>query len=357
MHGQGNISVREIVGMRLASHRFGDPDLKTPAEVVSFMGAMQAQDFGMARWAVGIRMAECTMEAVQQAFDRGDFLRTHVLRPTWHLIPAADIQWMLALTAPKIKSSMRARDRDLELTEELYARTNELIIQALEGGSHLTREELGVSLQASGIPLDPARLNHIVMRAELDAVICSGAMRGSKHTYALLVNRAPQALILDKDEALMRLAMSYFRSHNPATAADFAWWSGLPAGDVRAAIGAVGENLSQKVVDGKQYLFWCGPALPVPDENIVHLLPAFDEYIIAYRDREAVLPSLNHHRAVSSNGVFRPVIIRGGRVVGIWRKGRHNMPEPQYFEESGAREMKAFDKASARLKVFMNREK
>ncbi len=341
-----------IAGMRLASHRLGDPGLETPADVVAWMGAMQAQDFRMARWAVGIRTAGCAEATVQEAFDRGDFLRTHVLRPTWHFVPAADIRWMLALTAPKIKSSMRSRDRALELTEELYGRTNEVIAGALDGGRQLTREELAASLQAAGIPLDPARLNHIVMRAELDAIVCNGAMRGNKHTYALLAQRAPQAVELDKDEALARLAASYFRSHAPATAADFAWWSGLPAGDVRRAIQATGRDLAAETIGGTEYWSRRDSPPPMPEEGMVHLLPAYDEYIIAYRDRRAVLPEAHHHRAVSSNGIFRPVILGDGRVTGLWRKTGRKL-ESHYFGTPGARETEAFARAAARFGAFM----
>ena len=314
-------SHNDIAALRLRSHRFADAGFGTPEQVVQWMGAMQAQDFGAAKWAIGVRLPGATDASVEEAYNRGLILRTHVLRPTWHFVPTADIRWMLALNAPRVIASMRSRDRDLGLDAATFTRANDVVARTLEGGRHLTREELAAALEAGGIRIDTARLYHIMLRAESDTIACSGAMRGSEHTYALLDERTPGVVALPKDEALALLARRYFASHAPATVTDFAWWSGLPAGDVRLGIGAIMGEFETVKAEGQEYL------VPREDNGVdfgekpaLLLLPAFDEYIIAYRDRAAVLTEGHHAKAVSSNGVFRPVIVERGLVTGLWKK-------------------------------------
>ncbi|MDR0509749.1 MAG: winged helix DNA-binding domain-containing protein [Rikenellaceae bacterium] len=335
--------IKDIAALRQASHRFSDGSFEHPGNVVEWMGAMQAQEFTMAKWAVGVRLPWATDTAVQAAFDRGEFLRTHVMRPTWHFVTPANIRWMLALTAPRIISLTRANHNELELDERLCGRCEELIARILSGGRSLTREQMGLELEQAGVRithslgtqgsrgklLDRARLTNIMIRAELDAIVCSGPMQGGKQTYALFDERVPRAPQQSRDEALAMLARNYFRSHAPASPSDFAWWSGLSAVDVRQAVGAVRAEFD---CEG-DYLF---------NRNFGHaatgnalLLPAFDEYIVAYRDRSAVLTAERHTRAVSSNGIFRPVIVERGRVVGLWRrvvKGKRVVAVPEFFD-------------------------
>ena len=287
------------------------------------MGAVQAQDFGMAKWGTGIRIPDCTEAAVEEAFNRGDILRTHVLRPTWHFVTPENIRWMLALSAAHIKATSRSRDRDLGITESLYFRTNHLICKSLEGNKQLTRDALGKELENAGIPVDTARLVHFLMRAEADALICSGAMDGKAHTYALLDERVPSVRMPAKEEALAKLTGIYFAGHSPATLQDFVWWSGLSSAEARIGMEAVrAELVSEKTDDGQTYY-------RIPDtsyndlpaaEPSAHLLPAYDEYMIAYRDRRAVLSQEDHSKAISSNGIFRPVVLVNGIAVGLWKK-------------------------------------
>ncbi|GHU98665.1 hypothetical protein FACS1894159_01470 [Bacteroidia bacterium] len=344
----------DIARLRVASHRLSDTSFGSPAEVVAWMGAMQAQDFNMVKWAVGVRSPGCGEAAVQEAFDRGDILRTHVLRPTWHLVPAANIRWMLELTAPRIRASMRARDRELGLDQATIVRSNEVMIRALEGGHAMTREEIGMALKGAGIAIDAARLYHIAMRAEIDGVVCSGPVRGGKQTCALLAERAPKARTLPREEALERLARSYFTSHAPASTVDFAWWSGLTMGDARAGAEALRGDFVVEKIEGLQYL--------IPqnlraggDGSGLWLLPAFDEYIVAYRDRRAVLCASHHARAVSSNGIFRPVIVENGVATGLWRKttSRKNPVAVDFFAgQPDVSTSDTLERAVSRFKMF-----
>jgi hypothetical protein len=316
-----NYTKKNIPALRMANHQLADSKLKTPAEVVAWAGAVQAQDFGMAKWAIGVRLPDSTEAMVEEAFNRGDVLRTHVMRPTWHFVTPENIRWMLALSADRIKASARSRDRDLEITETLYFQTNRLIEKTLEGDRHLTREDVARVLEKANIRTDTARLTHFLMRAEVEGVVCSGRLKGKMHTYALLDERVAPAIALHREEALAQLAGIYFASHSPATLQDFAWWSGLSQTEAQNGLNAVQVDLFAEKMNGLTYYRSANISAytrEVPAQ--AHLLPAFDEYIIAYRDRGAVLPAENYAGVISSNGIFRPVILVNGTVAGLWKR-------------------------------------
>lgn len=171
------------------SKRIVGPSLGTPADTVRHLDAIQSQDYGGAKWAVGQRVRGATDASIEEAFAAGQILRTHVLRPTWHFVTLEDIRWMLALTAPRVKAAIASRHRQLELDEATCKRSNAAIAKALEGGGELTRPELAAMLRRKRIVTDsgdPQQVPHLLMRAELDALICSDPRRGAQHTYALL---------------------------------------------------------------------------------------------------------------------------------------------------------------------------
>ncbi|GHT00326.1 hypothetical protein FACS189421_12280 [Bacteroidia bacterium] len=334
--------MNNIAHIRLASHQLSGTHCQTPESVVAWMGAMQAQDYNMAKWAIGVRLPGYMDKQVEDAFNQGKILRTHVLRPTWHLVSPENIRWMLSLTAEKIKSSSRSRDRELEITEELYGQSNRIIQKALEGGQHLTREAIGEVLEKHKITVNSARLVHFLMRAEVEGIVCSGALQGKKQTYALLDERAPSVPVLHKEEALAKLAKLYFQSHQPATLQDFVWWSGLSTTEARQGLEAVKSGLVAEEINGQTY--WLQNdfrEIPVA-ENFCCLLPAFDEYIIAYRDRSAALLSEHYSKVVSSNGMFQPVIVVDGQVVGLWKKSasKKNPVLFDFFEQPDANVMR-----------------
>ncbi|MDR3218167.1 MAG: winged helix DNA-binding domain-containing protein [Dysgonamonadaceae bacterium] len=323
-----------IATIRLRSHLLTHPVFRTPKEIVSWMGAMQAQDYNMAKLAIGVRLPGSTDKLIEEAYNKGEILRTHVMRPTWHFVTPEDIRGMLRLSADKIKSSSRSRDRDLGITEALYEKSNRLIRKTLEGDKHLTRKELAVVFNKAGLSADTACMTHFMMRAEVEALVCSGRMQGKEHTYTLLEERVPSCPLPTKEEALAKLARNYFSSHCPATIQDFVWWSGLSLSEAKTGLEAVKQDFFTEKI--KEQTYWIAQSFGnnPPAEDSTFLLPAFDEYIIAYRDRTAVLPSANHSKAVSSNGIFRPVIIVNGQVVGVWKKsaGKKQAIQTDYFE-------------------------
>src|SRR6266571_7526030 len=230
--------------------------LETPQALVEWLGAVQAQDFAAAKWALGLRLQGVTDEDIEQAFTDGAILRTHVMRPTWHFVSPADIRWLLALTAPRVHAANANWYRKLELDDAIVRRCNETLAKALQGGKQLTRDELASALRQAGIVTQgEQRVTYIVMRAELDGVICSGARRGKQFTYALLAERAPHARMLARDEALAELTMRYFMSHGPAVIQDFVWWSGLTVAEARAGLAMVTSHLLHETINGQTYWF------------------------------------------------------------------------------------------------------
>jgi hypothetical protein len=310
----------DITHLRLLSQQIETTGFTKIEDLVGWMGAMQAQDYAMAKWAVGVRMPGITEQQVDAALHHGAIIRTHVLRPTWHFVRPEDIRWMLELSAPQIKTSMRSRDRELGLTDDVYKKTNRAIEKMLKGGLHWTREEIIAALEKAKLVADTSQAWHVIVRAELEGILCSGRPTAKKQTYTLLDGWIPDTAKLPKEEALGKLAKTYFNSHGPATSKDFAWWSGLPAADVRTAISLVANEFIQETIGTDSYL-WNEPAVKNnPPKNSVYLLPAFDEYLISYKDRTAAIQLSHQAKAFTSNGIFRPVIVVNGTVTGTWRR-------------------------------------
>jgi hypothetical protein len=308
-----------LTSARLANQRLSGTGFVKPDEVVSWLGAVQAQDYPGAKWSLALRMNRASESMIDSAFAAGTILRTHVLRATWHFVTPADIRWMLALSTSRISAAMAPYNRRLELDETVFRRSRRAIVQALRGGVQLTRQELKVVLQRAGInPGSVQRLAHIVIQAELDAVICSGSARGSLSTYALFEDRVPASRPLARDQALAELARRYFTSHGPAQVRDFAWWAGLTLGDARAGVAMAERDLVQDTVDGRTY--WLSSSTrPRSRSRAAYLLPLYDEYLIAYKDRSAALDTSLWSRIVARNPFSAPVVVNG-QVVGRWKQ-------------------------------------
>ena len=307
---------------RLLNQRLIGAQFKRPEDAVRWLGAVQSQDYPGAKWALGQRTRGATDATIDEAFARGSILRTHVLRPTWHFVMPEDIRWMLELTAPRINARMALYYRQVEIDEALIARSRAIIRKALRGGKQLTRLELGKALANAGISASGLRLMFLVGIAELDAVVCSGALKGKQQTYALLDERVPESRRLTRDEALVELTTRYFRSHGPAQLSDFVWWSGLTMADTRRGVELAKSDLAQEIVEGKTY--WFNPSMKIapPAAGIrIHLLPNYDEYFIAYKDRTAVAePQLFKQAAEVIRFLYGYIAVMNGRLLGGWKR-------------------------------------
>ncbi len=311
----------QIPHERLLRQRIAGEGLKGPADVVRWMGAVQSQDYAAAKWAVGLRTEACTEADVEAAFAAGEILRTHVMRPTWHFVAPEDIRWMQDLTADRVRATLASQFRALELDGAVLRRCNEVMVKALRGGRQLTRAELAAALERAGVAARGIRLAGIVINAELEAVVCSGARRGKQFTYALVDERAPQQRRLEREEALALLTERYFTSHGPATLRDYAWWSGLAGRDVQRGLEMVKSRLLSIEVNGQSY--WMTESAPPPrfPRGAAHFLPNYDEYIVGYTDRAAVFDDSHiPHLDARHNPVFQHTIVRGGQIVGTWKR-------------------------------------
>jgi hypothetical protein len=348
------ITSLDITHQRLYNQHLAGTPFEKPEAVVAWLGAVQAQEYAHAKWALGLRMQDAADNAIEQAFTNGAILRTHLMRPTWHFVTPADIRWMLKLTAPRVNAVNAHMYRKLELDDALFLRSNAAIAKALEGGQQLTRLELASVLEQAGIVAEGIRLGYIVHRAELDAIICSGSRRGKQFTYALLDERAPRAKALERDEAVAELTKRYFTSHGPALVRDFVWWSGLTTADAKAGLEMTKPHLIHEMIDGK--IYWFSPNGPTPEEvsPTAHLLPIYDEYTIAYKDHSAIFDPQYAKQVISGNGF---VIVIDGQVVGNWRRTFSKgaaVIELAPFRPFTATECDAFTAATRRYGEFLS---
>lgn len=311
-----------IPNIRLLNQQLLNPLFREPKELVSWMGAMQAQNYSMVKWAVGMRLKSATIQAVEKALHEGEILRTHVMRPTWHLVAAEDIRWMLKLSAQRIISANDsfAKGYDLDIPNELYTKAHDLLEKILCGKKSMTKQEIAEHFNRSGIVADNHRMTRFMARAEQEGIICSGEDRGSKCTYALLEERVPPMPELTKDESLARLARSYFRSHSPAVLQDFIWWSGLPVSDAKQAVYLIASELTTE--QWKEQTWYIHDTCRTRGKlsGHIHLLPSYDEYLLGYKDRTDVLPLEHYSKAFTNNGLFFPIVLHNGQVIGNWDK-------------------------------------
>ena len=314
------MDLRDIGNIRLINQQVVSSGFKRVESLVYYMGAMQAQDYAMAKWAVGCRVPGCTDLDVEASISAAGVIRTHLMRPTWHLVSPEDIYWMLDLTAPQIKMLAKSRHRELGLSELILEKSYETIERALEGNRALSRSELNNELGKVGIGTEGQRSAHILFAAELEGVICSGPTISKQQTYALLKERVPKARQLSEDEALAELAKRYFSSHGPATAQDFNWWSGLSITKVKRALNLIQDSLTSATINGSTFWYSSSMQIPASFSESLRLLPAYDEFIISYKDRSACLQFEHQAKALSNNGIFRPTIVHNGMVTGIWSR-------------------------------------
>lgn len=310
-----------ILRQRLFNQRLAGNGLRQPEDVVAWLGAVHAQDYSGAKWGLAMRGQSFTDEALDRAFDEGRILRTHILRPTWHFVAPVDLRSFLSISGPRVQSLNAYYYRQFEVDARLLVKSHAAIAVALSGRRYLTRSELSQALAKTRINVQGQRLAAIVMHAELEGLICSGPRRGKQFTYALMDERVARMRVKPHDEVQAELTRRYFRSHGPATVKDFVWWSGLKVAQAKAGMAAIEGDLERIEKNGLTY--WTVPTNEALAGSLAatYLLPNYDEFLIAYRDREEVL---SHRRTVT----YRPPameepphhVICDGVLAGSWRR-------------------------------------
>lgn len=308
------------VSLRILNQQLTAPQFAKPEDVVSYFGAMQAQEYRLMRWAVAMRTKKPSLCVFQKAFNEGRIVRLHLMRGTWQLISGEDYCWMLDLFALKaesvIKGWMSANKISIS-DKELYS-IREILVQTAEKGS-VTKEDFKTALESKGITMEDHRLSYHIRMAELHGVLCSGDLLPMKASYCLVDRKIKQSQKIDKDEALLRITKKYFQSHQPATLADFVWWSGLNITDCRKGIELLGNELLEEKWDNQTFYVTNNCRTHGFKKDDCILLPSYDEYLIGYKSRDIVLSTEFRHRAHNNSGIFYPIILQNGVVCGNWK--------------------------------------
>jgi hypothetical protein len=345
----------DIAKARLFNQQIAATKFTKPEEIVAWLGAVQAQDYLMARWAIGLRLPGSNAETIEAAVASGKILRTHILRPTWHFVASEDIRWMLALSAPRIRPTGNAMLRFLALDDKILRRSARVIEKSLAKHGHLTRAELKHELDAAGIRTDEQRMSWHLFNPELDGLICSGAPKGKQQTYALLDERAPKFSTFSRDESIAELTRRYFTSHAPATLKDFVWWSNLAVADAKKGLEMNKSMLVSETIEDQT--FWMPHSIAVPPNGAdsLYLLPAFDEFMVAYKDRSASLAPKLTKQAITGNGIFKPIIVVNGNVAGVWKRSVRKdalVIEKILFRKLKHAETEAFEQKAKEFAAF-----
>ena len=346
----------DIPHHRLKNQGISDRRFKTVKEAVAWMGAVQAQDYQASLWAVGLRVKNGTPKMVEDALAKGEIIRLSPMRSTIHFVAAEDARWMHALLTPRLTNMYDARSRSRGITPEVIKKAEKIVVKALKGGKCIQRAQLYKLFEDAGINTKDSLGLHLIGRLGQAGLVCHGPREGSQATMVLFDEWAPKGPTYTHDEAITELTLRYFSSHGPAQIKDLNWWSGLSVKDIKRGIELNGKKLTAEEIDGKMYYYASNQPKLKPDSS-AHLLPAFDEYLVAYRDRDAALNQLHkHHLNPGANGIFTYVIVINGQVVGNWKRtitkfGVSVTTTP--FEKFSAEDEKKIQKASGRYKKFI----
>ncbi len=346
------MTLTEIAQYRLSNQQLADTKIKSAVEMVEWLGAVQGQEYAQTKWGLGLRLPHLSDNDIENELNEGKILRTHLLRPTWHFVSAKDIRWLLNLTAPRVHQANAYMYRQLELDDNIFNCCNDILIKTLQDGKQLTRDNINEEFKKHKIIAKGHRLSYIMMYAELEGIICSGARQGNQFTYALLDERVKHKKSLEKDEALAKLTTRYFNSRNPATVKDFATWSGLTISDCKKGIEMIKPLLKKEIIEQQEYFFNPNISLTDKQPDKIYLLPIYDEFIMGYKDRNAIM-------ALENNASFRYdcMIVFNGQVIGTWKRTilKNGIDlEYDFFKPLNKHQNKTFDEAVNRFSEFTN---
>lgn len=355
------MTVLEVARRRLRHSGLTETPFETPVDVVSHLGAMQAQDYGPAKWSIAQRASSLTDDDLERAVADGSILRTHLLRPTWHFVARDDIRWLLALTGPRVQQQNGPRYRELELDERMLSRCRSAIESALEGENHLTRNEIAEILDRAGIDVSGQRLPYVLMHCELEGVLCSGGRAGTKHTYALLDERVPKASPFDRDNALVELTRRYLTSHGPATVKDLRWWSSLTVADINQALDRLGSEVESETIEGLTLWSIAEDRAGSPRDAGAHLLQTYDELIVGYTESRFIGDPRADASSAARAARTLPtgIVVVDTRIAGHWRRtlGKNVVSvEIVTYEDPKPKTTRALEAAVGELGRFLGRE-
>ena len=322
-----------LVAIRLLNQQFVAPQFSDPAEVVGHMGAMQAQEYRMMRWAVAMRTKKPSAKAFKEAFDSGRIIRLHLMRGTWQLVSAEDYWSMLELCAPKAIAVTKGwmSNNKISIPDDELMRIREILAQTASDKRSVTKEDIVQALAEKDIRMDDHRLSYHIRMAEFSGTFCSGDLLPMKATYALAADKVKPKVKIERDEALMRFTRKYFQSHQPATLEDFVWWSGLNISDCRKGIALLGDTVRIEQWKGRDFYLTGDCRTRGFKKGKFLLISPYDEYLIGYKSRDIVLPPEYRHRAHNNSGIFQPIIAHDGIICGNWSPFKEDC-QVEFFE-------------------------
>jgi hypothetical protein len=353
MEGRAIQPMNWITEQRLINQRFADDSFANGAQVVTWFCAIQGQEYAQTKWSIGLRAPRLTDLEVERQLNRGQILRTHLLRPTWHFVSAKDIRWLLKLTAPSVHQRSAYMYRQEDLDRKVFSKCNKILTRLLRDRNFLTRDKINEEFARCSVHASGPRLSYIMMNAELEGLICSGPRIGRQLTYALLDERADPMKELTRDESLGILTSRYFTSRGPATVNDFATWSGLKISDCKKGIGSVRSELLEEKFGGRTYVFATKQKKPREIPRMM-MLPIYDEYIMGYKDRSAIMEKRDQYSPIRKLR-FPGTVIWDGQIIGTWRRIVNNgtlKTEFDYFKPLNKEQKFAFGLAYRRLEEF-----
>ncbi len=308
------------VAIRLLNQQLICPQFNDPAEVVGYMGAVQAQEYRLMRWAVAMRTRRPSAKAFKKAFDSGRIVRLHLMRGTWQLVASEDYWPLLGLCSSKALAVTRGwmHSNRISIPDDEIAKIREILAHTADEKGSATKEDFVQSLANKGIMMDDHRLSYHIRLSEISGILCSGDLLPMKATYSLTENKVPARMDTDRDEALLMLTRKYFQSRQPATLEDFVWWSGLNISDCRRGIDLLGNSIHKETIAGREYYLTDSCRTRGFRKGRYLFIPPYDEYLISYKSRDIVLPQKHSHRAHNNSGIFQPVIALDGTICGNW---------------------------------------
>ena len=350
---------KEIIAHRLLNQQVAETKFTKPEEIVSYLGAMQSQDWAMAKWAIGLRIPGLKEKDFEKAFNEGKILRTHMMRPTWHFVTPPDIRWMLQLTSARVQAFNASYYRKQNVDKQVFKKCNAILAKTLRDHQYKTRNELNKEFKKAKINTDDLRLTLIMMNAELEGLICSGPRQGKQFTYALLDEKTPEAKPFDKPQALHDLAARYFLTRGPATINDFTWWSGLTVKEAKEGIASLGSKYLHETVQGKEYIFYNKPVQVVKKSNSTFLMPDYDEYGISYKDRSIYMNPKMNKESREVHPHFSHAIVVDGYFGGNWKKsmkGNKHVIDINPLASLSKQQLSAIDRSVKRYVKFFSEE-
>ena len=330
------------IALRLLNQQLISPQFSEPAELVSYMGAMQAQEYRLMRWAVAMRTKKPSVKAFKKAFDSGQILRLHLMRGTWQLVSTEDYWPLLELCSPKALAVIKGwmRSNKISIPDEEVAYIREILVQTVADKRSVTKEDFVQALTEKGIHMDEHRLSYHIRYAELSGTLCSGDLLPMKATYALTAGKVKNHVKMDRDEILMLLTRKYFLSRQPATLEDFVWWSGLNVNDCRRGIELLGDSLHVetrgRASQRREFYLTDDCRTRGFRKGIYHLIHTYDEYLISYKSRDIVLSPDYKHKAHNNSGIFQPVIAHDGIICGNWTPFKEDLQAEFFLGEHDA---------------------